>query len=70
MYTHMQERGLDFRNRVIHEAFHDACCHPKEKEKVLSCAGQMRKSKRLICCTSVIAISLQILASHTTRNSD
>lgn len=54
MYTHMHEGSLDFRNRVIHEAFHDACCHPKEKEKVLSCARQMQND----CCIFVIAISL------------
>lgn len=33
MYTHMQERGLDFRNRVIHEAFHDAVAILKKRRR-------------------------------------
>lgn len=36
MYTHIHDASLDFRNRVIHQAFHNASCHPKGKEKAFS----------------------------------
>lgn len=35
-YVQRQETGLDFRNRVIHQAFHNAGCHPKGQEKTFS----------------------------------
>jgi len=42
MYTHIHGAGLDFRNGVIHQAFHNASRHPKGKEEAFSFARQLK----------------------------
>lgn len=55
MYTHIHGASLDFRNRVIHQALHDASCHPKEKEKAFRFVRKHRRSLKLLL---TVALSL------------
>lgn len=57
MYTDIHGASLDFRNRVIHQALHDASCHPKEKEKAFSFVRQLQKTTQASAHSSFVIAS-------------
>lgn len=57
MYTHIQGASLDFRNRVIHQALHDAGCHPKEKEKAFSFVRHLQNTTQASTHSSFVIAS-------------
>lgn len=57
MYTHIHGASLDFRNRVIHQALHDASCHPKEKEKAFRFVRQLQKITQATAHSSFVTTS-------------
>lgn len=57
MYTHIHGASLDFRNRVIHQALHDASCHPKEKAKAFRFVRQLQKTTQASAHSSFVFVS-------------